>query len=153
MPPSKALQVVDDLISSGALAFDQGMVTLIMDRESSQQYQEPQSPVTLGDLLHKFVSSSRLSSAVAIPDNALEIHRVSTRPLRIEALVHGTRDYRLVLDEGARTISHDCPDWQRVSLIRRFCKHVVKLLLLLDEDEAVRLLTSMQQESWGFGQP
>jgi hypothetical protein len=153
MPPSRALQVIEELVSKGALAFDQGMITLTSSEEVSPLQQEPQAPPALGDLLHKFATSSRLSSAVGIPDNALEIRRVSARPLRIEALVHGTRDYQLILDEGARTIYHDCPDWQRVSLIRRFCKHVTKLLLLLDKDEAMRLLTSMQQESWVFQQP
>lgn len=154
MPPSKAQQVIDDLVSKGALGFDRGTITLLSSEDASaeQQPQRQASPA-LGDLLHNFVSSSRLSSAVAIADNALAIRRVSARPLRIEALVHGTRDYRLILDEAARTISHDCPDWQRVSLIRRFCKHVAKLFLLLDRDEAVRLLTSMRQESWTFQQP
>ena len=153
MPPSKAQQLVDDLVSKGALGFDHGMITLRRSEDASAEQQpQPQASAGLGDLLRNFVSSSRLSSAVAIADSALEIRRVSARPLRIEALVHGTRDYQLILDEPTRTISHDCPDWQRVSLIRRFCKHVAKLFLLLDRDEAMRLLTSMQKESWTFQQ-
>jgi hypothetical protein len=151
MPPSKARETVDDLVSKGALTLKDGVITLSDSGSSfAEQQPEPETGPALGDLLRAFVSSSRLSSAVAIADNAFEIHRVSMNPLRIEALVHGTRDYQLVLDEAGRTISHDCPDWERVSLIRRFCKHVAKLFLLLDQDEAVRLLTSMRQQSWTF---
>lgn len=153
MPPSKAQQAVDDLVSKGALALKDGNITLLStyDEFTEQERERPSRPV-LGDLLRNFAASSRLSSAVAIADKALEIRRVSTTPLRVEVLVHGTRDYQLILDEGARTISHDCPDWQRVSLIRRFCKHVAKLFLLLELDEATRLLTSMQEEPWIFQQ-
>jgi len=154
MPPSKAQQLVDDLVSKGALGFNHGMITLLGSEDASvEQQPQAQASAALGDLLRNFVTSSRLSSAEAIADSALEIRRVSARPLRIEALVHGTRDYQLILDEATRTISHDCPDWQRVSLIRRLCKHVAKLFLLLDRDEAMRLLTSMERESWTFQQP
>ena len=108
------------------------------------------SPPSLGDLLHQFVSPSRLSRAVGIDDSAIEIQVKTKTPLRIEAVIHGTRDYKLFLDEKSRVIGHNCPDWRRMSVIRRFCKHVTKLFLSLEEDEAVRLLLSMQQESWQF---
>jgi len=151
MTPSKAQQTIDDLVTKGFLGFEQGMITLLSNSSALLEPKpEPQTKPVLGDLLRNFVSSSRLSSAVAIADNALEIRAVSSKPLRVEAVVHGTRDYQLILDETARTISHDCPDWERVSLIRRFCKHVAKLFLLLDADDAIRILTSLRQEPWVF---
>ena len=77
MPPSKAQQLVDDLVSKGELAAEHGMITLLSDGDAfAEEQKESQSTPGLGDLLRSFASASRLSSAVAIADGALEIRRI-----------------------------------------------------------------------------
>jgi len=146
MPPSKADEMIKNLVDKGVLIIDDGFVSIALDSKMDV----PLSPINLGDLLNQFVSSSRLSRAVGIEDSAIKIKVKTKKPLRIEAIIHGTRDYQLFLDEESRVIRHDCPDWQKVSVIHRFCKHVTKLFLSLGKDDAVRLLLSMQRESWYF---
>lgn len=146
MPPSKAYTMVKDLSEKGVLIIDDGWVIISRDAKVASSV----SPPSLGDLLHQFVSPSRLSRAVGIEDSAIKIQVKRKTPLRIEAVIRGTRDYQLFLDEESSVLRHNCPDWRKVSVIRRFCKHVTKLFLSLEEDEVVRLLLSMQQESWQF---
>ncbi|MFW9830198.1 MAG: DUF2240 family protein [Candidatus Thorarchaeota archaeon] len=150
MPPSQAQKLVQELQSKGQLEIANGLVKL-----TTEITQEPNSKVTtskadLGELLRLFVSSSRLSRAVGISDDAIEFIRVENNPLQIEATVHGSQDYVLKLDEETRQITHNCPDWRKVSVLHRFCKHVAKLFLLMQKDEAIRILKSVQQESWDF---
>jgi hypothetical protein len=83
-------------------------------------------------------------------DQAVEFQRVSINPLKVTATVHGSKDYVIELDEEKKQIAHNCPDWLRVSVLHRFCKHVTKLLLLLEQDEALRILHSLQRDSWEF---
>ncbi|MFX1403767.1 MAG: hypothetical protein ACFE9D_04775 [Promethearchaeota archaeon] len=148
LPPSKAMQLVRNLQAKDQLEIHDGIVVRPQD-----VLPEPESAVSLsnlGDLLRLFVSSSRLTRAVGMADNSVEFQRISPNPLKIQAIVHGSKDYVIELDEERRSISHNCPDWLRVSVLHRFCKHVAKLLLLLEEEEALRILHSLQKDSWEF---
>lgn len=150
MPPSRAEKLIQDLHSKGQLEIQNDLVTL-----SEKPHFEPKSisstsQTELGDLLRVFVSSSRLSRAVGMSDQVIDLKRLSKDPLKIEAIVHGSQVYDLVLDESKKLIGHNCPDWQRVSVLHRFCKHVAKLFLQLKKDEAIRILKNLQQESWVF---
>jgi len=152
MPPSKARRMIQQLAEEGMLEL-RGDWVLLSPRGRSEATTEVEASTplaSLGELLRGFVSSSRLSRAVGMDDTAVEITKKTDKPLRIEAVVHGTHDYSLLLDEETRIISHDCPDWKRTRLLRRFCKHVAKLFLLLPHDDAVRILSSMQREPWQF---
>jgi hypothetical protein len=149
-PPSKMLQLVQNLQAKDQLEIHEGIVFQPQDVKPEPESPDSSSPVTLGDFLRLFVSSSRLTRAVGMADKAVEFQRVSSTPLKIQATVHGSTDYVIELDEGRKSISHDCPDWLRVSVLHRFCKHVAKLLLLLDEEEALRILHSLQKDSWEF---
>lgn len=150
MPPSQSKNIILDLISKGDLIIQDDFVSLSPTAEITMTNLKPIQKADFGELLRKFVSSSRLSRAVGLDDKALKIRRVTTCPVRIEAIVHGTKDYTIVLDEEQRMITHNCPDWRRVSVIRRFCKHVAKLFMMLDKKEAIDLLNSIQDEAWRF---
>jgi hypothetical protein len=152
MPPSKAKKLIFDLHADDKIVLEDEVVSLSPNLVFKSEQPTLGSSENLGDLLQQFVSSSRLSRAVGMSDQAFEIKRASQNPLRIEALVHGSQDYILVLDESQRKIEHNCPDWKRVSVLHRFCKHVAKLFLLLEKDDAIRVLQSLQEESWGFVQ-
>ncbi len=155
LPPSRARNLILDLHKNQKLEIKNDVVyqpqEVVHEREPLAQIPKT-STSSLGEQLRLFVSSSRLSRAVGMDDQAIEFRRLSEVPLKIEASVHGTREYRLELDEEIMQISHDCPDWRRVSVLHRFCKHVAKLFLLLEKEEAFRLLQSLQTDSWEFVQ-
>jgi hypothetical protein len=150
MAPSKALKLVERLQSEGQIIIEDGFVKLstemVVDTEAPTQTET----TNLGTYLRLFVSSSRLSRAVGMNDQVIEFTRMSQNPLKVEATVHGSQDYILILDETSKRIAHNCPDWRRVSVLHRFCKHVAKLFLILEKEEAIRVLQSLQQESWEF---
>ncbi len=152
MPPSQVAKLIQDLQAQGQLEVNDDVVTL-SEKMTSEAAPHDTAPVTnIGELLRLFTGSSRLSRAVGMSDKAIDFQYVSQTPLKIEAIVHGSQEYDLTLDEANRSISHNCPDWRRVSVLRRFCKHVAKLFLLLEKDQAIRVLQLLQQESWKFDQ-
>ncbi|MFX1509831.1 MAG: DUF2240 family protein [Promethearchaeota archaeon] len=146
--PSEATQMILDLNKQGKLNIENGVVIRPQFVESEPE--PPKASSDFGTQLQLFVSASRLSRAVGMNDKAVEFTRISKSPLKIKATVQGTKEYVLEIDEETRRISHDCPDWRRVSVIHRFCKHVAKLFLLLEKEEATRLLQSLQQDTWEF---
>ncbi|MFX1474116.1 MAG: hypothetical protein ACFFCO_01395 [Promethearchaeota archaeon] len=155
--PSKAINLIEKLVAKGDLIVQENELMLSPQMEetsvtpSSSQIESETLPTKeLGTLLSKFVGQKRLSSAVGIDDGAVVFQSIREDPVRIEASIKGTRVYQLILDEGAKVIQHDCPDWIRKSKLRRFCKHVTKIFLLLEKGKAVRILTSMLGGSWRF---
>ncbi|MFX1299388.1 MAG: DUF2240 family protein [Promethearchaeota archaeon] len=152
MSPSQARKLIERLQSEGQIIIENGLVKLPHDRGVDTEISVQTAPTNLGEHLRLFVSSSRLSRAVGMNDQAIEFIRLSQNPLKVEATVHGSQDYILILDEASRRIAHNCPDWRKVSLLHRFCKHVTKLFLILEKEEAIRVLQSLQLESWEFEQ-
>jgi hypothetical protein len=155
--PSEARRLISELLDKGDLIDQDGVLAIssqMIEKEEalpSHQLGYETSPLQeLGKLLSHFVGKSRLSSAVGIDDSAVDIKDFKETPVRIKADIQGTRLYQLILDEGAKVIRHNCPDWLRKRKLRRFCKHIAKLFLLLEKDESVRLLTSILEEPWQF---
>ncbi|MFX1566398.1 MAG: hypothetical protein ACFFCH_10450 [Promethearchaeota archaeon] len=148
--PSEATKMILDLKTQGKLTIEDGIV--IRPHLVKTEPQPPTASSDLGEQLQLFVSASRLSRAVGMNDKAVEFTRISKSPLKIKATVQGTKEYTLEIDEERKRISHDCPDWRRVSVIHRFCKHIAKLFLLLEKEEAIRLLQSLQKNTWEFVQ-
>jgi hypothetical protein len=151
-PPSRVMKILQDLQAKGRLEIVDDVVMRPQEVLPELEPAVPTASADLGEQLQLFVSSSRLSRAVGMEDKTIDFQRLSQNPLRIRATVHGSRKYSLELDEELMQISHDCPDWQRVRVIHRFCKHVAKLFLLLEKDEALRVLRSLQKDSWEFKQ-
>lgn len=157
--PSEATKLIKHLITKGSLIVNGEVLTisphmreLVPTRPSVQLSSETQPIQELGKLLSQFVGPNRLSRAVGIDDSSVAIKTVRENPIRIEVSIQGTRVYQLILDVGAKVIQHDCPDWLRKRKLRRFCKHVAKIFLMLDKDESVRILTSIMEGSWKFEQ-
>jgi len=152
LAPSLVRNMIQDLHAKGELEIIGEMVLQPLTKNLKPESLPPSSSSSLGEQLRLFVSSSRLSRAVGMDDKAIDFRRLSQVPLKIKATVHGTRKYLLEIDEEAMQISHDCPDWQKVSVLHRFCKHIAKLFLLLEKDEALRVLQSLQKNPWEFKQ-
>lgn len=150
MPPSRAQDLLHKLHSSGHIIIEDGMVRLGSNIASETQPTIASDAATLGALLKEFVSAPRLTRAVGMDDKAFRFTQTANPPIRIEAKVFGSQEYHLVLDEAKKRIEHDCPDWKRVSALQRFCKHVAKLFLLLNPEDALRILESLREGSWTF---
>jgi uncharacterized protein YecE (DUF72 family) len=111
-----------------------------------ESFIEPKD-VTFESLMHYFVPSERLRRAEQIEESELAIKKQDSN--RVEATI---RDYHVIIDAEATTISHDCPDWERVLATKKLCKHVAKLLLSMNRENATELLRKMytQEQKWRF---
>ena len=102
------------------------------------------------DLLSALMGESRLARALTIPDDDVSVKTAST-----ESVVARIRDYRLDMESGPRTITHDCGDWDRAVDTRQLCKHIGKVILSLPEKVALSWVTEIHEDpdSWKFLKP
>jgi uncharacterized protein YecE (DUF72 family) len=98
-------------------------------------------------LMHYFVPSERLKRAEQISDEELSI--TEQKDGHVEAVI---RDYHILINTDAKTILHDCADWAKMSLTKKLCKHIAKLLLTIDRTKATEILRKVykEEESWQF---
>jgi uncharacterized protein YecE (DUF72 family) len=111
-----------------------------------EAFAEPKK-MTFENLLDAFIDKPRLKRAQRIDDKELTIQEETDDQIR--ALI---RDYHIVIDVGNHVLQHDCADWSRVLLSKRFCKHIGKLLLSLDKQRATNILKQIysNKEKWEF---
>jgi uncharacterized protein YecE (DUF72 family) len=106
-------------------------------------------PKTKGfeELLAFLVAPARLERARSIGDEELRIIRDDADG--VEATI---REYRIVIDLANRGIRHDCADWSKIAPTKKLCKHVGKLLLGLDREKAMVILSDLHENlgSWRF---
>ncbi len=103
--------------------------------------------LNLSQLLQAFMDNRRLKRAKRIEDAEIEIQEMSEDQIRATI-----RDYHILIDLKNRVILHDCADWSRVLPEKRFCKHLGKLILSLEEEKAEEMLRKMYaaKESWNY---
>ncbi len=111
-----------------------------------ESFVEPRD-MSFESLMHYFVPAERLQRAEQIEDSELTIREQNAG--RVDAVIRG---YHIVIDAEAATISHDCADWGRVLATKKLCKHIAKLLLLMNREKATEMLRKMytQQDKWRF---
>jgi uncharacterized protein YecE (DUF72 family) len=97
---------------------------------------------TFNNKLHYFVSTERLKRAGNIKDSEVQIK--SQTESSVEAQV---REYRILIDTSTKTIFHNCADWQKILATKKLCKHIAKLLLLIDRQLAERILEKLYEEN------
>ena len=117
-----------------------------MKKPTLEAFIEPKE-MTFKNLLNAFIDKPRIERAQRIKDKELTIQE-ETDSL-VKALI---RDYHIVIDVGNRVVLHDCADWSRVLPRKRFCKHIGKLLLSLDDKKASNILKQIyaNKEAWEF---
>ena len=98
-------------------------------------------------LMNYFVSPERFKRAEQIPVSDLNITKQSGE--RLEARL---REYHIVIDAKEKIILHDCADWERVSSTKKFCKHLARLLLSINREQAIATLRDLYQheKAWQF---
>ncbi len=121
------------------------------DRDKTKEvkletFAEPTN-MSFEDLLRFLTAPGRLERARDIGDDELKIIKETTD--WFEATI---RDYRITIDLKDNVISHNCADWGKILQTKKLCKHVAKLLLMVDKEEATRILRSIytQKGTWQF---
>jgi hypothetical protein len=117
-----------------------------MKKPTLEAFIEPKK-ITLQDLLCNFIDKPRLERAKRIKDKELTIQEEAHN--HIKALI---KNYHIIIDLENLVVLHDCADWSRVMLSKRFCKHIGKLFLALDEEKASKILKEIytNKEAWKF---
>lgn len=69
-----------------------------------------------------------------------------------ESVTARVKNYRVEVDKVAKRIYHDCEDWRKSLESKRFCKHLVKLFLILPKGVSRELLLDIAAnlEEWEF---
>ncbi|MFX0088886.1 MAG: DUF72 domain-containing protein [Candidatus Hodarchaeota archaeon] len=98
-------------------------------------------------LLRLFADEGRILRGRVIRDT--ELKNLKAGKSRVSAKI---RDYNIVIDHDDKVIQHDCNDWQRRKSQKKFCKHIVKLLLTLPERESRNMLRNISKNltDWRF---
>jgi len=89
------------------------------------------------DLFKRQVRGARLARGMRIPNkNILNLNISESPKVKIIANVQGSANNKYIVNifedsQNAITIVHDCPDFRNGY---QFCKHIIKILLVLEED-------------------
>ena len=120
-----------------------------------QRPQPPASPSELGglslpDLLTVFLGEARFERARLLDDSLVSISHEDSDV--IEARV---KEYMVKIDIPNRTILHDCQDWQNNMASKNLCKHIGKLLMMLDDGKSTNILRQIlrARDRWSFTSP
>jgi uncharacterized protein YecE (DUF72 family) len=107
----------------------------------------PPKKMDFNSLTRFLVSPERLKRAQQIADN--EVRIIKETEDEIEATV---RDYHIIVDTKNKNLVHDCADWGKIMSTKRLCKHIAKLLSMIDQQKATDVLRSIyeKEESWNF---
>jgi len=109
----------------------------------------PGSGKRVDELLSGLADRGRLRSGREIEDGEVTIEEVAEPHIKASI-----RRYRVVVDEERREILHDCADWGRQCSAKQFCKHLVKVFLMLPKGRAEETLSKISGELdlWSFRQ-
>jgi uncharacterized protein YecE (DUF72 family) len=147
------LQVLEML---GALTPEQGQAMSHVERYFSSVVKKAKTSVgtldqwtteSLSSVLEEFAGKERIRRAREIKDDEVQVEELSDSVLKASV-----REYHVLIDIPNKTILHDCADWNRVSAEKKLCKHLVKLILYVDSDRALKILNKIRSEieDWEF---
>ena len=99
------------------------------------------------ELLSHLIDWKRIARARRINDRDVNFLKISDKLIKAKI-----RDYKVIIDVENRLISHDCADWARTAVEKKFCKHLAKIFLLLPKHTAALLLKTIisERDQWTF---
>jgi uncharacterized protein YecE (DUF72 family) len=147
------LQVLEML---GALTPEQSEAKSYAEKKLSTQTKKIQARMStlddwttegVSDVLEVFTSKERLRRANEIKDKDIEVER-----LNISTIKASVREYHIVIDLQNKVIMHDCADWDKMAPEKKFCKHLAKLFLSIENIKALKILNLIRSDlsSWDF---
>ena len=97
------------------------------------------------ELLLRLTSRARVERGRKIKDSEVTIEELSKELIRAKI-----RKYRVEVNFRERVLKHDCDDWRKGLETKRLCKHIVKLLLMIPEEESVEILKDIlsNKDKW-----
>lgn len=101
----------------------------------------------LEELLKLFLGSVRLDRAKEMDDSLVAISE------RTGQVISGkVKNYVVRIDLPNKTILHDCQDWRNNMEAKNMCKHLGKLFLTLDQQNATSILRDVLKnlDEWQF---
>lgn len=109
-------------------------------------------------LLRAFLDRGTINRAAAIPNDAFQILTFDDAKGIIKAEVSGSKEkpYKIEINTNEMLLTHGCHDFKtRRSINKKFCKHLVKLFLLLkkkDEEKTLDFLIKISNNinEWEF---
>jgi uncharacterized protein YecE (DUF72 family) len=103
--------------------------------------------LSVEDLLGKITDRGRLKRGKQIKDEEIVIEESTHEWLRAK-----TRRYRIEVDRESKVLRHDCDDWKKGLGRRRICKHVVKLFLMIPQEDARDVVEDLikNKDAWSF---
>ena len=109
-----------------------------------------QRAMSLDALLLTLLDPARLDKAKEIKDKEVVMINISDRKFEVRV-----KQYTVKFDFDNQLIIHNCPDWQKTSQTKRFCKHLAKVFLKLPSASSVKILTDLirTKKQWRFEVP
>jgi hypothetical protein len=106
--------------------------------------------LTIEEMLKLFLGAARLKRAEEMEDSLVSFSDVDSRQINGKV-----KEYIVHIDLANRTILHDCEDWRKNMDSKNMCKHLGKLLLMLDQKKASDLLRDIlkNKDQWKFSAP
>ncbi|MFX1311218.1 MAG: hypothetical protein ACFFHD_01215 [Promethearchaeota archaeon] len=110
------------------------------------------------NLIKRFIDMGRLNRAAAISNSSYKLNEINSEKGIIKSKVIGSKEepYIIEIDTNNKFIRHNCHDFEtRRAPNKKFCKHLIKLFLLLkekNEDIAVFFLSKIVENinDWDF---
>ncbi|MFX1571332.1 MAG: hypothetical protein ACFFB0_01150 [Promethearchaeota archaeon] len=110
------------------------------------------------NLIKRFIDAGTLNRAAAISNSSYKLNEIDTKKGIIKSKVAGTKEesYIIEIDMNNKFIRHNCHDFaSRRATDKKFCKHLIKLFLLLkdkNEDIALFFLNDLVEniDDWDF---
>jgi uncharacterized protein YecE (DUF72 family) len=108
---------------------------------------EPKIEENTESLLRQFADEGRILRGRVIRDNELK-----DITFKEQKLLGKIRKYSILIDLKEKLIQHDCDDWQRIKNRKKFCKHIIKLLLRISKKESLKILKTVKENlnQWKF---
>jgi len=62
------------------------------------------------------------------------------------------RKYTIEVNRKTKVLKHDCEDWSQGLGMKRLCKHMIKLFLILPSEDSRQILTDLVEntDTWRF---
>ncbi|MCW4037319.1 MAG: DUF72 domain-containing protein [Candidatus Bathyarchaeota archaeon] len=98
--------------------------------------------LSIEDLLLHMSDKRRLERGRTITDAELVVEESSEEMIRAKI-----RRYTIEVNRTAKVLKHDCDDWRKGLGMKRLCKHVIKLFLILPLEDSRQILTNLIENS------
>ena len=106
--------------------------------------------LSLRQLLQLFLGAARLKRAMEMSDSLVTIEKKD-----LDQVNGRVKEYLVRIDTHKRNILHDCQDWRKNMASKNMCKHLGKIILMMDQTKATELLRDIlrNKDQWTFNAP